>query len=280
MTSNEKGRALEKAVAAIEELIHRAHPSIDTRTVFAELNVKLDDHGVPHEVDVIVTVDPGRQSQEIHAYECKNRVEPADKNDVILFAHKLKILKAKSGALIARGFTAPAKLQAGRPPVVTLLPVTDQFWSAIDATEWVVRSYDVGSVRARFIFNDTRSDPVVLPLDSLCIWSRQPMTAQRLVTLWVDEKFFEIRHRDRSLRHESLLRHITNWTKRFEPGELVVDGRRVREAILTAPYAVSVRRSRLIAKFNVEGRGTFHEFVAAPDPFEGKVFSLEITTKP
>jgi hypothetical protein len=279
-SSTKKGKALEKAVGAIEAMVFKNQPDLVGRNVTIRANKRLDDRGVHHEIDVIVYVDEGTAQQAIHAYECKNRKAPADKNDVIVFAHKMRILKAATGTVVAAKFTSDARAQAAQEPAIRLFTFTQDFWTCVDQFEWVATSYDVGTAKTTAHYRYPHPTERILTADSACLFNGRPTTLLALARSIMDEHFIGIRKSNELAALEGLHSRHTATSCEFDPGELMVDGHDVQYLSLDIPYLVSVRHARLVAKFNVHTRGGHYEFACEKDPFEGKVFSVEITTKP
>jgi hypothetical protein len=279
-SSHQKGAALERAVRAIEEIVFKNQPNLGGRVITVRANRHINDRGVSHEIDLIVIVNEGTPNQELHAYECKNRKTPADKNDVIIFGHKMRILGAQTGTIVARKFTADAVAQAKQAPMIKLFRFTDDFRSIADELHGIATSYDIGNVQTTLHYRHPAESERTLAPSSVCVLRSETMSLLDVIRLIVDEHFKPIRQRDELVQLEGLHNKRTEATCQFDPGELIVDGHDIQYACIVIPYLISVRHTRLEAKFNVERRGGHYKLVCEKDPFEGKVFSVEIVTKP
>lgn len=72
----------------------------------------------------------------------------------------------------------------------------------------------------------------------------------------------------------------TGCSELFELMELLIGGCEVIAVSVDLPYLLSIRIAQLHARFSVEGRGASYRLEWPKDPFEGKICSVEIVTKP
>jgi hypothetical protein len=124
-TASQKGNALEYAVKAIEQSILRMQPGAAGCDFTIECKKLIKVGGVPHEIDVYVTVHFGPKYQSIFIFECKNWAKPIDKNHIIIFSEKISASGAAQGYFVAKSFTAGARGQADKDKRVTLLTVEE-----------------------------------------------------------------------------------------------------------------------------------------------------------
>jgi hypothetical protein len=117
----DKGKALERAVRAIEELILRCRPEFSEQSFRIESNKILTVAGVRHEIDLHVTVLLGAGYDSVFIFECRNRREKVDKNDIIVFAEKISASRAQRGFFVALGYTADAAAQAAQDKRIELI---------------------------------------------------------------------------------------------------------------------------------------------------------------
>src|SRR5258708_6316200 len=97
LTPKEKGDALELAVQAIESSILKASPSYQEKTFTIEGQKIVTVADVRHEVDIWVSVDLGEGYTALFIFECKNWEESVGKNEIIVFAEKIRALQAQRG---------------------------------------------------------------------------------------------------------------------------------------------------------------------------------------
>ncbi len=87
-TSQDKGNALENAVAAIEEVILQSSVGMGRKPTVEKKKIIIVD-GVRHEIDVYVTADLAPGYKPIFIFECKNWREAVGKNEIIIFSEKM-----------------------------------------------------------------------------------------------------------------------------------------------------------------------------------------------
>src|SRR6266478_9530034 len=119
-TPQDKGDALENAVAAIEEVILRSSACIGRKPIIGKKKI-ITVNGVRHEIDVSVTADLAPGYKPIFIFECKNWKEAVNKNEIIIFSEKIDVSRATSGCFVAKSFTTDAVNQAKQDPRITLL---------------------------------------------------------------------------------------------------------------------------------------------------------------
>ena len=117
-TSQEKGDALELAVAAIERVILQNAKSGGAPTFERKKIIKVA--GVRHEIDLYLTVDIASGYNAIFIFECKNWQKAVDKNEIIVFIKKIQDSSASIGFFVAKSYTADAKAAAKTDPRVIL----------------------------------------------------------------------------------------------------------------------------------------------------------------
>src|SRR5271157_2870091 len=97
MTPKEKGSALEQAVRGIETVILRSSPNLREDTFTIECNKIITVNGVRHEIDVYVKVAIAGGYTATFIFECKNWEEAVGKNEIIVFAEKIRAASAQEG---------------------------------------------------------------------------------------------------------------------------------------------------------------------------------------
>src|SRR5207244_2830422 len=65
----------------------------------------------------------------VFIFECKNTVENIGKNEILLFAEKIKATSATRGFFVAKGFGEYARAQAGQFPRIVLLHASENVLS-------------------------------------------------------------------------------------------------------------------------------------------------------
>lgn len=257
----EKGDALELAVQAIEGTILRASPSYHEKTFTIESKKIATVAGVHHEVDIWVSVDLGGGYTALFIFECKNWEASVGKNEIIIFAEKIRALQAQRGFFVAKSFTADAEAQAVQEPRIMLLRVAD-----LPATDVPVpfnfHGVTIGRVDVQVDFfepgaNDesSRSEGTDISTATLVIDGVES-TAEKYVHEWV------VSERDRcvnsfpsALAQEGVhdLRFETE--RSFGAGEASLIGKEIARVRLVGLVQVAVSKPRIISHFEVATRG-------------------------
>src|SRR5260370_22310207 len=119
-TPQDKGDALESAVAAIEEVILQSSVGMGRKPIVEKKKIIIVNE-VRHEIDVYVTADLAPGYKPVFIFECKNWKEAVGKNEIIIFSEKIDVSGATSGCFVAKSFTSDAVSQAKQDPRITLL---------------------------------------------------------------------------------------------------------------------------------------------------------------
>jgi len=119
-TPQDKGDALENAVAAIEEVILQSSLGMGRKPIIEKKKIIIV-NGVRHEIDVYATADLAPGYRPIFIFECKNWKEAVGKNEIIIFSEKINAARATSGCFVAKSYTSDAVSQAKNDPRITLL---------------------------------------------------------------------------------------------------------------------------------------------------------------
>jgi hypothetical protein len=125
MLPNEKGRARENAVHAIEHVILQFSPTLHDKAFRIEPRKHISVDDVRHEIDIFVTVElaPGYASTFI--FECKNWSKAVGKNEVGNFSDKIGAAAAQQGFFVAKSFTKDGEARARLDKRMTLLIATE-----------------------------------------------------------------------------------------------------------------------------------------------------------
>src|SRR5713226_10019265 len=119
-TPQDKGDALESAVAAIEEVILQSSQGVGRKPIIEKKKVIIVNN-VRHEIDVYVNADLATGYKSIFIFECKYWKEAVGKNEIIVFSEKIDVSRATSGCFVAKSYTSDAVNQAKQDPRITLL---------------------------------------------------------------------------------------------------------------------------------------------------------------
>lgn len=248
-SNNEKGRQLEQAVEAIENIAQRI--GIPPGSLVTVLPRKIIfTNGVKHEIDLWVEVD-GRLSLII---ECKNWAKTVGKNEVIVFAEKLRVTKAEKGIVIGRRFSKYAAAQAALCRGMEL-KVADEnvgslrFFPAFHVVEQLIYS-DQSRVEIKFLGATPQT------LDGTYMLNGEAVSLEELAKKLV-QKVIDLRmaSEDTTSRiGDEYQIKITKWLK-FNEGNLTYGGYRVLSVRVTTVFKVKVSQPETKWKFQVEDRG-------------------------
>lgn len=152
ITSQQKGDALERAVKAIELAILRQSPSYHEKTIRIEGKKSFKSSaGVPHEVDISVTVEIASGYEATYIFECKNWTRKVGKREVSDFARKIVDANAQKGFLVAAALTKGAEAMVRSEPRMDWLMAREL--SADEVPERVRRFYGVFSETIDVYYN-------------------------------------------------------------------------------------------------------------------------------
>jgi hypothetical protein len=274
-TSQEKGDALEVAVAAIEELILR---NSSLKPAFERKKI-VNAAGVHHEIDLYITIDAGAGYKSIFIFECKNWERPVGKNEVIVFSRKIADVQASKGFMVAKDFTTDAAAAAQLDPRIIVMLAREY-----DPTKDVVPM----EFFARF--------PAITKMEVL--FSKMGSQGLKIES----KNFDEVRAKYRGQMVE-LRSHVVAWTleacdadlmaffnelvpegvysrgpvsafKSFERGELFLDDSEIEKVSFVIEYNVDVVKTPLVSHFEVETRGRFFSF--APVMRKGEILQWNV----
>jgi hypothetical protein len=259
-TSDEKGAALERAVAMIESTILERNPELRGHNFSIECRKTIVFRGVKHEIDIFVTIPRGDGYDSVFIFECKNTAENVGKNDIVLFTEKINATCAARGFVVAMGFGEYARAQAEQNPRIVLVEASENLASAEFLQGFQVDvSIDPNLVYA---MRERGTALVVKPNDEDAVVYRGRQISfksfiHRLVENLTDRRLEKADVKD-------LLPGIYTLTMggnlHFPRGALVADGRDIE--VMNCKLTVGFKRVRpkILCRFKVDGRGRYVEF--------------------
>ncbi len=255
-----KGKDLELAVEAIERAILKASPMYDENTFRLESRKIIVVDGVKHEIDVWVEVEIAKGYDPVFIFECRNREEKVDKNDIIVFSEKIDASRAQRGFFVARHFTKYAKTQAEKDPRIQLLVATElpmdeipvpfdfHFVALEDPPHSLIVMRVEGSEGSESADVDIGQAEVLL--------EGQPVDFSKYVQEWT---YAATEERNRTFPSGNLPEGDydlkAHMRRMFGTGELFVDGPPIAYMDLGVEYKLRIIRPRLVSHFEVETRG-------------------------
>lgn len=259
MIPDDKGRALERAVHAIEAVILHTSPSLSDKSFRIEMRKILTVGGVRHEIDIYVTVDIAKGYNPTFIFECKNWARPVDKNEMIIFAEKISAAVAQHGYFVAPSFTKDAEAQAAKDPRIHLLLATEHD-PALTAVPEEFHCTEPGSAKADTTFRiagSTGTTMMTVNIDGTILQLSGADVPLRLyLNAWMDELYQR--------------RLLTFWTadlpegvhpmkaseeRTFGPGQCMIDGKEIGTVQLDAEFGVNIIRPAVLSDYEIATRG-------------------------
>jgi hypothetical protein len=261
-SSQEKGDALELAVAAIEHVILHNSPSLGGPPHF-ERKKRINVSGVHHEIDLHLTIDSGAGYKSIFIFECKNWQEAVNKNEIIVFSKKIQDSSAAMGYFVAKSYTSDA-IAAARLDSRIVLYTAIEHDPTKEATEFYCRFPHMTAYEASFIaFGSDGQKFETKNMDEIQVTYRgQNVKFREQFLLWTTEAcdeefaaFFE-----EPVPEGIYPRPPVHKERTFARGELFFGEREIECASLYIEFYFEVIKSPLVSHFEVENRGRCYSF--------------------
>jgi hypothetical protein len=287
MTSDDKGRALERAVHALERAILRDSPGFSERTFRVEPRKILLRDGVRHEIDLYVSIDITPAHSVVYVFECKNWAVPVGKNEIIIFSEKIAAADAQRGFFIARAFTKDAEAQAAKDTRIELLIANEPELEDIQGTvgNWAQIMINPCAIRNVEFFEKTLGQRVGIPTKI------DPSTALLCIDGQPKPLIDWIKELGESAFQRAVIREDTSATTNgrypakfqvdfgFQDTNVMLNGARYIYVHLEGEGSFDVMRPQILSSFDVEKRGRFVHFLVSNDHFRSEV-NLTITGAP
>jgi hypothetical protein len=166
-TPQNKGDALENAVAAIEKVILESSAGMGRKPIIEKRKI-ITVAGVRHEIDIFVTAELAPGYRPTFIFECKNWKEAVGKNEIIVFSEKIDVSSATSGCFVAKSYTSDAVSQAKRDPRITLLLAAEHDpENGAKAFQFFTRSPEMTKIDVTMFKRGSAGlDPKPVPLDT------------------------------------------------------------------------------------------------------------------
>jgi len=278
--SVQKGHDLERAVKFIQETILASDPELKGTKFSIEGNKIVTVSGVRHEIDVWVKTLPGSRYESTWIFECKNWKKPVSKNDVIILTGKVNALAANRGFLVARRFSKDAEAQAKLDPRLKLIECTDEFASPLRSIELIHSVCDLLPMHVNMKQRGVapRKDPTTLDLKGkICRLNGTPVD----FNLFMDKRIRELLSQDKNENAAQYEHEGAHWGRRseqilFEPGEFLIGEMDVEYMVLDIKYTLTLRKQKLISKFELKGQGRAFSFEAIDSVIPGTRLEVDV----
>jgi len=276
-----KGRALEQAVKFIQETILESSPELRGTSFSIENNVRDRSSGVLHEIDVLVKTHLRTDYEATWIFECKNWSEPVGKNEVIVLAEKVEALRASKGFLVAKSITSEAKAQLELKKRLSFIRCSEDFLSPLISAEIIHTVADPFPVSLQIKYRGESLPPPNLPSPDVaqldCLLDGKPTNFLSYIQSHIDDMIRkDMKNNKRRYDHCG-----THWGQTwvqmcFWERELVVGGIEVEFIIIPHFFFVKTARSKILSKFELEGRGRVYSFEPIEDYEDGQKLEIQM----
>jgi hypothetical protein len=254
-TSRQKGDQLERAVRAIELAVLRQSPGYHEKTVRIQgkKNFK-SSAGVPHEVDIWVSVELAAGYEATFIFECKNWKRKVGKKEATDFARKVEDANAQRGFLVAATVTKGAEAIVKSDRRMEWLVAREL--SADEVPERVKRFYGVFSETIEDCYHivqkeDSAAEAVDLTSAMFTVHG-EPEDLVRYLRAWASQV----------VKPTSEGVHPFEAVRRYPPDAgLTLNGLPVKEISVSGKVRVSHIPGEVVSRFEVAKRGRVIECV-------------------
>lgn len=278
--SNRKGRELEEALRFIQETILRNDPKFKGIAFSAEPNKIIIVSGVRHEIDLLVRTLPGSQYEAAWLFECKNQQDPVGKDQIMLLAAKVNALGANRGILVANQLTRDAQAQIKLESRLRFVSFTQDFLGSFDDSQLLHVVQKPQSIKIHF---KERGVPPVDP-PAMIAWKEvkfclngKKISFAEFVKPHVDQIGASVREEfQHSPRPNGEYVDGQAVEIRFDPEEFTMDGIDAEYMIIEVRFDITVRRQKVISKFELEGQGRSYSFEPLDNVVPGKRLEVNL----
>lgn len=259
MTSDEKGRALESAVHAIEAVILESSPALREKPFTIETRKLIEVDGVRHEIDIMVTVELAQGYTTSFIFECKNWKDAVGKNELIVFSEKIKAVTAQRGFFVAKSFTKDATAQAQKDQRITLLTATEH----TPATTITPESFHItapASAKCSTTFrvrasSGTNFYPMDIQGKKVRLYGQEVLLTEYLDG-WMREVYAEHLPGFQTAHLAEGVHVMTaSAERRFGARECIIDEQEMERMRMDVEFGVQIFRPAVISHYEVSTRG-------------------------
>lgn len=251
ISSHIKGRALEKAVETIERRILYSQPGLKEANIIIKPRKVVIVNGVKHEIDIFITIDHGKGYNLTTIFECKNRKEEVDKNDIVIFEEKIEVTQAQKGYFVARKYSSGAIARAKQNNRIELIEADEEISSALPEI-----------TKVHYSLNDISSHNIALRSDklphkeSVILLQGKKISSEDLLKI-VTNTAIQLAAPDEVINSLPEGKYPYETTRRFtfRENKLVIDGNMHNDLIADVKWTMYIARPNIIAKFNIKTRG-------------------------
>lgn len=247
MTSD--GKNLEQAAEAIESLLLQQNSDLSGLTIEVQARRRERIAGVLHEFDLWVSVE----TVGIFLVECKDWAKPVGKNEIIIFAEKLRATGALGGYVVARSFTADAKAQAKLAKNLRLEIARTELKSLVELPQYhAVFNTIITDLSSVALTVGSQSAPTT----RIFVWKGNRLTIDELSHLLLEEALTErMSIEPTASKPNGKYRLEFRKERKFDVAEIMCGLSLVRSASLHLVFDVEVEHPLLVWQFAIAERG-------------------------
>ena len=272
------GRALERAVTFIQETILKHDPKLKVSDFVIEPDKIVTIAKVRHEIDVYVKTLPNSPYEAISIFECKHWNKPVGKNEIIILSEKVKAASANRGFLVAKEITKHAQAQLDLDNRLRFIKFTEDFFSPLNSASLLYLCTDEISTAISFHERGIiREKPHRLKYEDVkCQLNDESVSFSNFARKHVrdmvreDQETNKTRYRHESNHFCSVGTHID-----FNPNEFTINNADVESMDIESRYWLSVRRQKIISKFEFKTQGRVFMFEPIAD-IDGKKIEIKL----
>jgi hypothetical protein len=276
ISSNEKGKRLEKVVESIEKAIIQFNPRLKNANFSIKRNKIEIIEGVKYEADLYIKVDFGSGYELIFIFECKNwDNEKVNPKELSYFSEKINAFKAQRGFFVYKDISEFAIARAKLDLRIELVKAKDFLGDDIPFEYPIVIIKGLYHKQYKIILTIRgRHSENSLPLDSKNIesfWEGNKFLFQELIENLVNQlmltKESEIQN---NLVEEG--RYTVEFESKVDCENLIVNGHDIESILcqIKFTYIQETIYPKVLVRFEVEGRGKYLE-IEFDEPERGRM---------
>lgn len=231
------------------------------------------------DADVWVTILPGTPYQTCHIFECKNWKEAVGVEVVDRLQTKRGRLKAATATIVGQSFTAPARA-AARIFDITLLRASPEFIPPIEISAPILSKQPIHQQAQIYFTHANATAPVSYPPQTEFTWNGKAARLSDVLAGPIERHLQSLPANDPRFRLEGRHGCSTSFGVEFDPGELLVAGREVKQIGLKIDYVAELIIPTRTICIGVEGRGGLIQLTYPPGTAGHESVVLQILTKP
>jgi hypothetical protein len=256
----DKGRALERAVEAIERTILRSFEALKESAFTVQARKVLSAGGVRHEIDIWVQVNLARGYGSVFIFECKNWNDKVGKNEVIVLSEKIDAAHAQRGFLVAKAFTQDAEAQAAKDPRLELVLAADVPPEMVAPLQFHILG--INDTHVTITFNHAGVDEAGARYTKIDLATATAIVSGKPVDLteYLKVEIGRIRDsRTNTFQSDQMPDGVYNLEAEgaveYDPEQFIVDGHGIERVRIKVEFEAHVVHPTIEACLDVQGRG-------------------------